>query len=126
MKNDPKECFKCGCRAETHPIPTCKEFVSYQEEAVGAAFKKALEKLDWGGMAWAWAEGNIGWHAEEWKNFIEAQREEGSRAAYMKVREEIEKVRTDAHCKMHVPCPVCVLAVKDAILASLPLSAKEE
>ena len=27
LKTDPRECARCGCRADTHPIPTCKEFV---------------------------------------------------------------------------------------------------
>ena len=33
--------------------------------------KNLMEKMDWRGIAKAFAEGNLDWHAEEWKNFIE-------------------------------------------------------
>lgn len=37
-------------------------------------FKKALEKMDFEGMARVWHEGNIQWHANEWKEFIAQER----------------------------------------------------
>ena len=39
--------------------------------------REALAKQDWKGVAGAFARGDIQWHAEEWRKFVEEQRHRG-------------------------------------------------
>lgn len=56
-------CYKISCPCHKENMPDAKEM-----------FKKALEKMDFEGMARVWHEGNIQWHAKEWKDFIAQER----------------------------------------------------
>lgn len=56
-------------------------------------FQEALKRLDWDAMARAWHEGDIRWHAKEWKQFIEhIQQEAEQRGRDMAVAELVRQM----------------------------------
>ncbi len=63
-------------------MPTPKEI----EEKM----KEFISKNDWKGLAKAFQEGNIEWHAKEWESFIQSIREKSRKERDEELREEIE------------------------------------
>lgn len=64
------------------------------------AVKEALAMMDWKGLARAFHEGNIQWHAKEWEDFVNEQRAAGAAAEKARIIEMINKQETVGNDQM--------------------------
>ena len=71
MSNENTTCPDCNAEK---PIPHAHTNIPPKAEV--GEFEKALASLNFEGMARAWHEGDIKWHAAEWKQFVERIRRE--------------------------------------------------
>ena len=91
--------------------------------------KNLMEKMDWRGIAKAFAEGNLDWHAEEWKNFIEEiRRAENKKTtqAILKKIDEIPYCDGGENCKCETDYESNVNTGKESVIQSLKSSLKGE
>lgn len=73
-------------------------------------FRKLIEQKDWSGMAKAFAQQDVDFHAAEWQEFITLLHESWKREAVDKL-EKLKKNRRsyeyethDGGCHTHIPC----------------------
>ncbi len=101
-----EECWKCGCRRETHPIPTCKEFVeaplqfkpkSSEPAHGGKWWEKEFSKTMLITRAGAWLEcSDYEGTVAEIKSFISKVE-----------REAYERGKKESHPTVHGYCCAC-------------------